>query len=299
MAQIGKYIEVKDGDGQAPLNLPVTVNSGGASITAGNIVASGLTSTTAGVTDSVDKRLVTDAELATLVSASAGLFTGHIVSDATPNSIDFSAVVPASEVNGSLVTTTSTWIEHTAAGACAGKILGASSAVTGDYATWRMRGRADAAVADGQNVASVQGINSSASANHANNANLFGVQGLAQPNAFNQANTGNVICGVYSCMDRSGTDAGSAWSMWIDDHSTTNKAASHYLLRMSQNALGGTPVNIDGAITIQTSRLPTLFNFEQVDGFLSGTPGTLTPTHKIAVNIQGVGVRYLQVGTVA
>jgi hypothetical protein len=187
---------------------------------------------------------------------------------------------------------------HTAAGACAGKILASSSAVTGDYATWRVRGRSDAAVADVYNVASVEGINSSASANVNDYANLFGVQGLAQPNAKTQANATNYICGVYSCIDRTGSDAGHSYSMWIDDHSTTAKAADHYLLRMSQNALGGSPVDIDGAITIQTSRLPVLFNFEQIQGFLSGTPGTLTPTHKIAINIAGVGIRYLQCGTV-
>lgn len=230
----------------------------------------------------------------------AANFASPGLAPTTPGSVSFAGVVPSAETTGSMITTGSTWVVHTAAGACAGKILASSSATTGQYATWRVRGRSDEAVADVYNVASVEGVNSSASANHANYANLFGVSGLAQPNAFTQANATNIICGVYSCMDRSGTHAGSAWSMWIDDHSTTAKAAtSHYLLRMSQNALGGTPVDIDGAITIQTSRLPVLFNFEQIQGFLSDTPGTLTPTHKIAVNIAGVGVRYLQVGTVA
>jgi hypothetical protein len=229
----------------------------------------------------------------------ATTFAAPKLAPTAPGGANFSGVVPSTETTGSMITTGSTWVVHTAVGACAGKILASSSATTGQYATWRVRGRSDAAVADVYNVASVEGVNASASANHADYANLFGVSGLAQPNAFNQANTTNIICGVYSCLDKTGTHAGSAWSMWIDDHSTTAKAASHYLLRMSQNALGGSPVDIDGAITIQTSRLPVLFNFEQIQGFLSGTPGTLTPTHKIAVNIAGVGVRYLQVGTVA
>ena len=217
------------------------------------------------------------------------------------NVVNFAGATPSTEVNGSLITTISTWVVHTAAGACAGKILASSTATTGQYATWRVRGRSDAAVADVYNVASVEGINSSASANHADYANLFGVSGLAQPNAFTQANATNIICGVYSCMDRSGTDAGSAWSMWIDDHSTTNKAASHYLLRMSQNALGGTPVSIDGAITIQTSRLPQFINFEQVSDFLSTSgSGTFTKTHKIAVKIAGDSTQYyLEMGTIA
>jgi hypothetical protein len=240
----------------------------------------------------------------------AGLSAAHMAADFVPsaaqvtatatNVLNMAGTTPLTEVNGSMFTTISTWVVHTAAGACAGKILASSSATTGDYATWRMRARSDAAVANTPNVASVAGVNSSASCSVNDYANLIGVAGLAQPNAFTQANTTNIICGVYSCLDRTGTHAGSAWSMWIDDHSTTSKAGvSHYLLRMSQNALGGTPVDIDGAITVQTSRLPVLFNFEQIQGFLSDTPGTLTPTHKIAVNIAGVGVRYIQVGTVA
>jgi hypothetical protein len=224
---------------------------------------------------------------------------GRLIAAGT-NVVNFAATAPSVEVNGSMITTISSWVVHTAAGACAGKILASSSAVTGQYTTWRVRGRSDAAVADTYNVASVEGVNSSASASIANYANLFGVSGLAQPNAFNQANATNIICGVYSCMDKTGTHAGKAWSMWIDDHSTTAKAASHYLLRMSQNALAGTPVDIDGAMTIQTSRLPVLMNFEQVQGFLSTASGaSLTPTHKIKVKIDGDATAYyLLVGTV-
>jgi hypothetical protein len=224
---------------------------------------------------------------------------GRLIAAGT-NVVNFAATAPSTEVNGSMITTISSWVVHTAAGACAGKILASSSATTGDYATWRVRGRSDAVVADVANVASVVGVNSSASANLANYANLFGIQGLAQPNAFNQANATNYICGVYSCMDRTGTHAGHAYSMWIDDHSTTAKAADHYLLRMSQNALGGTPVDIDGAITMQTSRLPVLFNFEQVQGFLSTAAGaSLTPSHKIKVKIAGDATAYyLLLGTV-
>lgn len=217
--------------------------------------------------------------------------------------VHFENILPGSETTGSLITTGTTWVVHSAAGACAGKILASSNAATGQFATWRVRGRADAACADTYNVASVEGVNSSASANHADYPNLFGVSGLAQPNAFTNANTNNIICGVYSCMDRTGTSAGAAWSMWIDDHSTTAKATGaggHYLLRMSQNALGGTPVSIDGAITIQTNRLPVLFNFEQVGDFLSTASGaSLTPTHKIKVKIAGDNTTYyLLMGTV-
>lgn len=52
-----------------------------------------------------------------------------------------------------------------------------------------------------------------------------------------------------------------------------------------------------GAIRLTGSE--TNFLSAAVAGAVSGTPGTLTPTHKIAVNIEGVGVRYLHVGTTA
>ena len=82
---------------------------------------------------------------------------------------------------------------------------------------------------------------------------------------------------------------------WLDTHAETKAAGGDYMLRISHNG----KIAIDGAISIYSGgRLPILFNFEDISGFLSATPGTLTPTHKIAVNIQGVGVRYIQCGTV-
>lgn len=197
---------------------------------------------------------------------------------------------------GTFISTGTTWLNHATAGQCCIKLLCSNSAATGDYATLRIRARADAAVANTQNVAATVGGNFSASANINDYGNLYGLQGLAQPNAFTQANTTNVICGVYSCMDRTGTHAGSAWSMWIDDHSTTAKAASHYLLRMSQNALGGTPVDIDGAITIQCSRLPVLFNFETADGFLTESGTKSNAAGYLAVKTPA-GTKYINLCT--
>jgi hypothetical protein len=192
------------------------------------------------------------------------------------NILDFSSATPSTETTGSLITTGTTWINHTAIGSCAVKLLCADAAATGDYATLRMRARCD--IADGS--AGVNGTvagNFSASGGINNYKNLFGIQGLAQPNAYTQSGASSIVCGVYSCVDKTATSAGRVWSMWIDDHSTTAKATGgHYLLRMSQNALGGTPVNIDGAITIQASRLPVFMNIETADGFLTDADATLT-----------------------
>lgn len=54
-----------------------------------------------------------------------------------------------------------------------------------------------------------------------------------------------------------------------------------------------------GASSIRVSSASTYLFSGTVSGPVSGTPGTLTPTHKVAVNIEGVGVRYFHVGTTA
>jgi hypothetical protein len=70
---------------------------------------------------------------------------GRLVANGT-NVINFAGTDPSTEVNGSMITTISTWVVHTAAGACALKILASSTATTGQYATIRPRARSDAAV---------------------------------------------------------------------------------------------------------------------------------------------------------
>jgi hypothetical protein len=55
---------------------------------------------------------------------------------------------------------------------------------------------------------------------------------------------------------------------------------------------GANAITLDGTET-------NLLSFGSVAGSISGSPGTLTATHKIAVNIAGVGTRYIHVGTVA
>jgi hypothetical protein len=149
--------------------------------------------------------------------------TSDTAQDGT-NVVNFAATAPSTEVNGSMITTISSWVVHTAAGACAIKILASSTATTGQYATIRPRARSDAAVADTYNVASVEGVSSSASANIAQYADLYGVIGNAQPNAFASTRANGVICGVYAGVDRSAAYAGRSWTMWIDDHSTTKRA---------------------------------------------------------------------------
>ena len=214
--------------------------------------------------------------------------------------LSFATLVPAGGTAGDIITTGTSWPTFPAAGACGGKLLLENSCNTGEFATWRMRARSANTTASGNgnnSVGTTTCIDASASAVAAEYGNLKAVNACAQPLALAQTTDAtNIVCALYGRIDATAGSVGRRWVTWIDTHATTKADASDYLVRLSHN---GT-IAIDGAFTIYSGgRLPVLFNFEDVAGFLSGTPGTLTPTHKIAVNIAGVGVRYLQVGTVA
>lgn len=208
----------------------------------------------------------------------------------SPNAIDFSGVVPSTETNGSLVTTGSTWVDHSAVGGTAFKLLCSSSAASGDYATLRIRARSDA-----DSTGGIVAGNFSASANIAEYGNLYAVQGYAQPGANAQTGADNILCGLYSCTDL--TDTGSSgrdWSLWVDTHAAAKAGAGSYLARFSHN---GTVAN-DGCFTIYNGgRMPVLFNFEDAAGFLTdaGSPGT-TAAGYIAVQTPA-GTKYISLFT--
>jgi hypothetical protein len=215
--------------------------------------------------------------------------------------LNFASVTPGVETTGSLVTTGTTWIAFTTAGACGVKLLLENRAATGEFATLRMRARyngAATASGDGGNsVGTTTAIDASASAQHADYGVLKALNAVAQPNALAQTtDPTNIVTAVYGRIDATAASVGRRWVAWFDTHATTKADGSDHLVRLSHNGTAA----IDGVFTIYNGgRMPVLFTFEDIAGFLSATPGTLTPTHKIAVNIAGVGVRYLQVGTVA
>lgn len=199
------------------------------------------------------------------------------------NGLNFQNFIPGAETTGSLLSSGSTWVNFATAGQCGLKLLLSNSATSGEFSTVRMRARSDAA------GATICG-DFSASGGANNYGNLFAVRGNAQPNAYTQTTADNIVCGLYSCIDATVASDGRRWSTWIDDHSTTKAAASHYLLRMSDN---GTTAK-DGAFTIYNGgRLPVLFNFEDLAGFVSTATGSATFTHKLACTISGVGTVYI------
>ena len=234
------------------------------------------------------------------VAHSSGAIVTPIIGGDQVAPLDCSALVPGTETSGSILTSKSSWIDFSTPGACGGKLLLQNSSATGEFATWRMRARANAATGSGDggnSVGTTTCIDASASANHDDYGVLRAVNACAQPNAFNQTTDAtNIVTALYGRIDRTGTSVGRSWVAWLDTHMTTKAAAGDYMERISHN---GTVAN-DGVWTIYNGgRMPVLFNFEDVAGLLSAVGGTLTATHKIAINIAGVGVRYIVAGTVA
>lgn len=221
-----------------------------------------------------------------LVVASGGIITvesgGSIVVKA-PGALNFSSLAPSTETAGSVLTTGTSWIAHSTANACGIKLLLSNTASSGEFATLRLRARANAA------TPTVCG-NFSASAGQNDYGNLYAVQGYAQPNAYTQAAAANIVCGVYSCVDIGGASIGRDWSLWTDTHMTAKASGGSYLHRLSHN---GTVAN-DGCWTIYNGgRMPVLFNFEDAAGFLTDSDASKsTAAGAIAVKTPA-GTKYL------
>jgi len=213
---------------------------------------------------------------------------GIILAGSMARAIDLSGVLPGSNTDGSLMSTKAVWVSHATAGACALKFLCASTATTGDYATLRIRARSDAVNAAG----GVVGGNFSASANLNDYANLYAVQGYAQPLTKTQANASNILCGVYSCVQRTVSTAGRSWSLWTDTHETVKATGGHFLHRLSHN---GGAINLDGIWSIYAGQgCDYLFNFENNNApVVAGNKSGGTASYALAVYINGA-VRYIQ-----
>lgn len=216
--------------------------------------------------------------------------------------LDFSALTPGSETSGSVMTTLTDWIDFTMAGACGIKLLLNNKCNTGEFATLRIRARANNTTGSGDggnSVGTTTCADLSASANGHEFGNLKALNACAQPNDKNQTtDTSNVVTAIYGRIDATGNSVGRRWVGWLDTHATTKAANGDYMQRISHNG----SIAIDGAFTVYSGgRLPVLFNFEDIAGFLSASTGgeSFTKTHKIAVSIAGVGTRYIQAGTCA
>jgi hypothetical protein len=220
---------------------------------------------------------------------------------AASQAIDFSGLVPGAETTGSIISTGTTWVSFTTAGACGIKLLLQNDSATGEFATLRMRARANKATASGDggnSIGTTTAGDFSASAQHADYGVLKAINAVAQPNALAQTTDAtNIVTAVYGRIDATAASVGRRWVGWFDTHATTRADGSDHLVRLSHNGTAA----IDGVFTIYSGgRMAALFTFEDISGFLSASSsGSLTKTHKIAVEIAGVGTRYIEVGTIA
>ena len=221
-----------------------------------------------------------------------GAVTGtQTIAFVTPAAISFAGVVPSTETTGSLITTGATWVSHSAVGGCAVKLLCQSTALTGEYATLRIRGASTPA---SQASGEVEGVNSSASARANDYADLYGVFASAQPDSFTQASASNICSALRAKITATASSSGRRWVGWFDTTATTKASGGDYLMRISHN---GTIAN-DGCFTIYNGgRMPVLFNFEDAAGFLTdaGSPGT-TAAGYIAVKTPA-GTKYISLFT--
>jgi hypothetical protein len=202
--------------------------------------------------------------------------------------INFATITP-SGTTGSLVTTGTTWVSFTAAGACGGKLLLENACNTGEFATWRMRARSANTTASGNggnSIGTTTCIDASASAVAAEYGNLKAVNACAQPNALNQTvDATNIVTALYGRIDATGTSIGRRWVEWIDTHATTKASGGDYMVRVSHN---GT-VAIDGLTTVYGGgRLPLYLNVEDATpGFVGTQTGVTTVAKNLAISING------------
>lgn len=191
--------------------------------------------------------------------------------------IDFSGVAPGSETSGSLITTKAAWVPFATAGACGVKLLLENESAIGEFATLRMRARANAATASGDggnSVGTTTAGDFSASAQHADYGNLKAINAVAQPNALAQTTDAtNIVTAVYGRIDATAASLGRRWVLWVDTHATTKAAGGDFLARFSHNGSAA----IDGLFTVYNGgRMPVLFNFEDAAGFLADAGASLT-----------------------
>ncbi len=207
---------------------------------------------------------------------------------------DFSGMTAAAITSGSIIGTGSTWIAHSTAGACGIKLLLENTADTGEFASIRIRARANNTTVSGNggnSVGTTSCADFSASAQDHEFGNLKAVNAVAQPNAKNQTvDASNIVCALYGRIDATGSSVGRRWVSWIDTHATTKADAGDYLVRLSHN---GTIAN-DGCFTIYNGgRMPVLFNFEDAAGFLTDVDGSHTSASGAIAVKTPAGTKYI------
>lgn len=185
--------------------------------------------------------------------------------------IDFSGVTPTADVVGSLITTGTTWVAHSTAGAAGIKVLLSNTSATGNFASLRIRARSDVATPT-WNQNTIAG-DFSASGGIANYGELVGVSAYAQDNAYNQARADHWATAVKACMLCTGTSTGSRFALVVSDYSTTKASTKHYLARFDKPVA----TTIDGVFAFGNCDQFTYFaSLEVAGGYLTDSDSSKT-----------------------
>jgi hypothetical protein len=224
--------------------------------------------------------------------SNAGVFCtdgGIILTGSAP--LSFATEFAPAGTAGSLITTGTSWLKFSTAGAAGVKMLLANTSATGNFASIRIRGRSDVATPT-WNQNTVAG-DFSASAGINDYGELIGVSAYAQvPAAYTQSRASHWITGLKAALtDYAGaTSAGSRFVVVLDDACVVKATTAHYMMHMTK-AVGAT---IDGAFQIEPALMTYLFSFTAAGGFLtdSGNAHT-TPDGEIAITTPD-GTKYIK-----
>jgi len=163
------------------------------------------------------------------------------------------------------MSTRTTWVPFSTAGACGIKLMLANTSATGNFASLRIRARSDVAVPTWNQCTIAADL--SASANIANFGELYGLTAFAQDNGYNQARGTHFSVGIKACIQCTGTSAGARYALILQDDSTTKATNNHYMIFIER---APTAVAMDGVFLISRPNLFDYFGvFNDVGGFVS------------------------------
>ena len=187
----------------------------------------------------------------------------------SPNAgLNFSALTPAANVYGSVMSTGTTWVAHSTAGACGIKLLLSNTSTTGNFATARFRARSDVATAT-WNTNTIA-VDAEASAHIADYGELLGGSFYTNDNGYAQTRASHWATAGKFCTNCSGASVGSRYALVVSDYSSTlASGAGHYLARFDKPS--GAQA-ITGIFKVGNCDQFTYFiDFEITGGFLSST----------------------------
>jgi len=183
--------------------------------------------------------------------------------------MNFAGLVPKAAItNGSIISTGSTWVAHSVAGAAGIKLLLKNTSATGNFASLRIRARSDVAVPT-WNQNTIAG-DFEASGGIANHGELLGVSAYVNDNGYAQTRASHWSTAIKACMNCSGASAGSRYALVVSDYSSTlASGAGHYLARFDKPS--GAQA-ITGVFKMgNCDQFTYLFNFEVSGGFLTNS----------------------------